>query len=45
MEIGVILVAAGEGSRFGGPKAFVELAGKTLLERAAAALGPFADRV
>jgi len=45
MEIGVILVAAGEGSRFGGPKALVELAGKTLLERSATALGSFADRV
>jgi len=45
MQIGVILVAAGEGSRFGGPKALQELAGKTLLERAAAAFGAFADRV
>ena len=45
MEIGVILVAAGEGSRFGGPKVLVELAGQTLLERAAAALETFADRV
>ncbi|MHC4971470.1 MAG: 2-C-methyl-D-erythritol 4-phosphate cytidylyltransferase [Planctomycetota bacterium] len=45
MEIGVILVAAGEGSRFGGPKAFVELAGLTLLARSAAAFGAFADRV
>jgi 2-C-methyl-D-erythritol 4-phosphate cytidylyltransferase len=45
MQIGVILVAAGEGSRFGGPKALVELAGKTLLQRSAAALGSYADRV
>jgi 2-C-methyl-D-erythritol 4-phosphate cytidylyltransferase len=45
MEIGVILVAAGEGSRFGGPKAFLELAGKTLLERSADAFLSFADRV
>lgn len=45
MEIGVILVAAGEGSRFGGPKAFLDLAGRTLLERSAAAFAAFLDRV
>jgi 2-C-methyl-D-erythritol 4-phosphate cytidylyltransferase len=45
MEIGVILVAAGEGSRFGGPKALIELAGQTLLHRSAHALGSFGDRV
>jgi len=42
-RFGVILVAAGSGRRFGGPKAFVELGGRTLLERATAAfagIGP-----
>jgi 2-C-methyl-D-erythritol 4-phosphate cytidylyltransferase/2-C-methyl-D-erythritol 2,4-cyclodiphosphate synthase len=38
-RVGVIIVAAGSGSRLGAaePKAFVELAGKTLLERALSA--------
>jgi 2-C-methyl-D-erythritol 4-phosphate cytidylyltransferase len=45
MEAGVILVAAGEGRRFGGPKAFLDLEGATLLERAAAPFAPFRDRV
>ena len=42
---GIVLVAAGEGRRFGGPKAFVELEGRTLLARAAAAFAGFAHRV
>ncbi|HEX5139261.1 MAG TPA: 2-C-methyl-D-erythritol 4-phosphate cytidylyltransferase [Planctomycetota bacterium] len=45
MEAGVILVAAGEGRRFGGPKAFADLAGKSLLEWAAAPFASFRDRV
>lgn len=45
MEAGVILVAAGEGRRFGGPKAFVDLEGMSLLERAAAPFVAFRDRV
>jgi 2-C-methyl-D-erythritol 4-phosphate cytidylyltransferase len=45
MEAGVVLVAAGEGRRFGGPKAFVDLEGRTLLERAAAAFAALRDRV
>jgi len=45
MEAGVILVAAGEGRRFGGPKAFLDLAGKSLLEWAAAPFASFRDRV
>jgi len=45
MEAGVIVVAAGEGRRFGGPKAFVEIEGMTLLERAAAPFASFRDRV
>jgi 2-C-methyl-D-erythritol 4-phosphate cytidylyltransferase len=45
MEAGVILVAAGEGRRFGGPKAFVALEGRTLLERAAEPFASFRDRV
>ncbi len=43
--LGVVLVAAGAGERFGGPKAFVELGGKTLLARSAAAFEGFRDRV
>jgi 2-C-methyl-D-erythritol 4-phosphate cytidylyltransferase len=45
MEAGVILVAAGEGRRFGGPKAFLDLEGRPLLERAAAPFASFRDRV
>lgn len=45
MEAGVVVVAAGEGRRFGGPKAFVELEGRSLLERACAAFASFRDRV
>jgi len=45
MEVGVILVAAGEGRRFGGPKAFIELEGRSLLERAAMPFSAFRDRV
>ncbi|MEM8885727.1 MAG: 2-C-methyl-D-erythritol 4-phosphate cytidylyltransferase [Planctomycetota bacterium] len=42
---GVVLVAAGRGERFGRPKAFVELGGRTLLARAAAAFEAYAARV
>ncbi len=45
MEAGVVIVAAGEGRRFGGPKAFVDLLGASLLERAAAPFASFRDRV
>jgi 2-C-methyl-D-erythritol 4-phosphate cytidylyltransferase len=45
MQPGVVLVAAGEGRRFGGPKAFLDLEGRTLLERAAAPFASLADRV
>ena len=45
MECGVILVGAGEGRRFGRPKAFVTLGGRTLLEHAAAAFERFPHRV
>jgi 2-C-methyl-D-erythritol 4-phosphate cytidylyltransferase len=45
MDAGVVVVAAGEGRRFGGPKAFVDLEGMTLLERACAAFSSFRDRV
>jgi 2-C-methyl-D-erythritol 4-phosphate cytidylyltransferase len=45
MEAGVILVAAGEGRRFGGPKAFLDLEGRSLLERAAEPFASFRDRV
>ena len=41
----MILVAAGSGERFGKPKALVELAGRTLLERAAAAFADVPARV
>ncbi|MCK6461942.1 MAG: 2-C-methyl-D-erythritol 4-phosphate cytidylyltransferase [Planctomycetes bacterium] len=45
MEAGVILVAAGEGRRFGSPKAFLDLEGRPLIERAAAPFASFRDRV
>ena len=45
MEAGVVVVAAGEGRRFGGPKAFVDLEGASLLERAASPFASFRDRV
>ena len=45
MDCGIILVAAGSGKRFGAPKASVELAGRTLLERAAAAFDSIPHRV
>jgi len=45
MDCGVILVAAGSGERFGAPKAFVELDGRTLLDRAAAAFESIPHRV
>jgi 2-C-methyl-D-erythritol 4-phosphate cytidylyltransferase len=45
MDAGVVLVAAGEGRRFGGPKAFLDLEGVPLLRRAAAPFARLADRV
>ena len=45
MEAGVVVVAAGEGRRFGAPKALVELLGRSLLERACDAFGSLRDRV
>ncbi len=44
-DVGVVLVAAGAGTRFGGPKAFVELEGRSLLERSAEPFEGFPDRV
>ena len=43
--VGVILVAAGEGCRFGRPKAGLELAGRPLVECAAMAFSGFLQRV
>lgn len=37
MPVGVLIVAAGSGSRFGGAKQFVRLGGRTLVEHAVAA--------
>jgi 2-C-methyl-D-erythritol 4-phosphate cytidylyltransferase len=45
MECGVILVGAGEGVRFGAPKAFVELKGRRLLDWCAAAFEAIPHRV
>ena len=45
MNPGVILVAAGEGSRFGEPKAFVLLDGRPLVVHAAAAFEAFLSKV
>jgi 2-C-methyl-D-erythritol 4-phosphate cytidylyltransferase len=42
---GVVLVAAGAGRRLGAPKALLELSGRTLVARAAAAFAGFRDRV
>lgn len=42
---GVVLLAAGSGERFGRPKAFVTLAGRTLVEHAATPFAGFPDRV
>jgi 2-C-methyl-D-erythritol 4-phosphate cytidylyltransferase len=45
MECGIILVGAGEGVRFGRPKAFVELGGRRLLDWCAAAFDAIPHRV
>ena len=45
MECGVILVGAGEGARFGRPKAFVELSGRRLLDWCASAFASIPHRV
>ena len=45
MNPGVILVAAGEGRRFGEPKAFVQLDGRPLVVHAAAAFEAFARSI
>jgi len=42
---GVVLVAAGAGARFGGPKAWAILGGRTLLRRSADAFAHVPDRV
>ena len=44
-EVTALILAAGEGERLGGPKAFLEASGATLLERAVDVLTPFATRV
>ncbi|MGH7163553.1 MAG: IspD/TarI family cytidylyltransferase, partial [Planctomycetota bacterium] len=44
-DCAVVLVAAGEGRRFGAPKASVRLGGTTILERAAMAFQSFPTRV
>ncbi|MHC4957398.1 MAG: IspD/TarI family cytidylyltransferase [Planctomycetota bacterium] len=44
-NLGVVLVAAGAGERFGGPKASAELDGRPLVECAAALFQGYADRV
>ncbi|GGR04773.1 2-C-methyl-D-erythritol 4-phosphate cytidylyltransferase [Deinococcus ruber] len=46
MKIAALIPAAGAGTRLGrGPKAFVEVAGRTLLARSIAALAPHVDEV
>ncbi|TMM04722.1 MAG: nucleotidyltransferase family protein [Actinobacteria bacterium] len=42
---GGIVLAAGEGSRFGGPKQLAQLDGRPLVEHVAAVLGAVCDRV
>lgn len=45
-SVTALVLAAGRGERLGGrPKAFLELRGETLLERAVALVRPFADQV
>lgn len=45
-EVDAIVLAAGQGDRLGlGPKAWLVLGGRTLLERAVATMGAVADRV
>jgi 2-C-methyl-D-erythritol 4-phosphate cytidylyltransferase len=44
-SLGVVLVAAGAGVRFGGPKAAAELDGRPLVECSAALFHAFGDRV
>ncbi len=45
-EVGALLAAAGSGTRLGrGPKALVEVGGRTLLDLALAALAPYVDEV
>jgi len=44
-RVGVVVVAAGSGERFGGPKARVVLEGQSLLDRACAPFEGFEDRV
>lgn len=45
MQAAIVLVAAGAGTRFGRPKALVELAGATLLARSASAFAALPHRV
>jgi 2-C-methyl-D-erythritol 4-phosphate cytidylyltransferase len=44
-HVEALIQAAGQGTRLGGPKAFVELCGTTLLQRAVAVMLEVADRV
>lgn len=44
-DVTALILAAGEGSRFGQPKAFLSVRDRTLLERAVAAAQPFAAAV
>lgn len=44
-QVTALILAAGEGSRFGQSKAFLSAGGRTLLERAVAAVQPFAAAV
>jgi CTP:molybdopterin cytidylyltransferase MocA len=45
MSLGGIVLAAGEGRRFGGPKQLAELDGRPLLEHAVATMTAVCDRV
>lgn len=45
MKIGCILLAGGEGSRFGRDKAWIELNGQTLLQRAVSKVGLLASEI
>jgi 2-C-methyl-D-erythritol 4-phosphate cytidylyltransferase len=46
LRVAALIPAAGSGTRLGqGPKAFVQVAGKSLLERSVAALAPYVDEV
>ena len=44
-DVSALILAAGDGVRFGQPKAFLSAGGKTILEHAVAAVGPFAGEI